>query len=362
MDNRPGVAPELICTPDFKWKDTTAYQVWPGLKSISHPIPLIRRFRFIQGQFVNPLRCAQHAGEKGLDVIHFSNINHLSFPYWQKAYSRMGIKVAISVHDIKRQKEILNRRWEDAQLKAVYRFADALFVHSNFQAAELESFANVDRNKIHVVPHGPYPHGDPVNSDRMTLRKKYDIPVGKRVALFFGQMRDEKNLDGLLEAIKKGSFQDLHLVVAGKGGGKHRGGAYYHQLATRLGIEKNTTFLNRFIQDEEVTELFSLSDWVALPYKNDFTSQSGVLNIAAHYEVPVLVSSSPVLKETVTVCDIGIACEGDTDEALVDGIKKMHSRLDEDHKHAFRTYREQFSWEENASKTLKVYQSLLMDS
>jgi len=357
MGRHSRVEVEVICTPDYEWTQADGYATWDELASISHDIATLRRWRFLKGQFVNPTRAIDHAVSAGLDVLHLANINHLTFPYWRPKLEKADVRVVASAHDVKRRKSIVNRRWEDRQLKAFYRFADALFVHSAYQVRELAAFADVPQDKIHVVPHGLYSHGA-AEASRPEMREKWELPEDQRVALFFGQIRDEKNLGGLLRALSL-TEQTAHLVVAGQGGGRHHGVDHYRQLADELGVTEHVTFIPRFIEDEEVGELFLASDWVALPYKNAFTSQSGVLNVAAHYERPVVVSSSPVLHETVQTCDIGVPCSGDAPEALAAGIEAMHQRLDTGHDHAFKAYREQFSWEENASRSLAVYRELL---
>ena len=353
MGQRSGVEVEAICTPDYKWAHADEYATWDGLASISHDIPTLRRWRFLKGQFVNPKRAIEHAGSAGLDVLHLANINHLSFPYWRPKIADTGVKVVASAHDVKRQKSIISRRWEDRQLKAFYRFADALFVHSDYQANELAAFAEVARNKIHVVPHGLYAHGS-VEASRATLRTKWELPLDRRVALFFGKIRDEKNLDGLLRALSI-TEQSLHLVVAGREDGNHRGIDQYRRLADDLDVLHQVTFIPRYIEDTEVAELFVASDWVALPYVDVFTSQSGVLNVAAHYERPVLVGTAPVLQETVQACDIGTACSEKEAEDLAEGIDTMHERLKNGHNYAFEEYRQRFGWDENVRRTIEVY-------
>lgn len=357
MSRLPGLEVEAICTPDFQWRDASGYASWAGLESISHPIPLLRRLRFLRGQIVNPVRGIEHAVRTGADLIHFSNINHVTFSYWRKHLEKAAIPVAVSVHDVRRQKPILNRAWEERQLKAFYRYADALFVHSAYQADELVAYAGVDRARIHVVPHGPYPHAV-VTRSREEIRRQLGLPQDRQVVLFFGQLRDEKNLDGFLEAMRMSKSRP-HLVVAGQAGGRHRDVAYYQALVERLGLSADVTFLARYIPDEEVGELFTAADWAALPYRNAFTSQSGVLNVAAHYRTPVLVSSSPVIKETVEACDIGVVCSGDTAEALAEGIERMAERLRTGHRHLFDEYLDRFSWRENARRTFEAYQSIL---
>jgi glycosyltransferase involved in cell wall biosynthesis len=357
MGQRSEVKVEAICIPDYKWAHSDGYATWDGLASISHDIPTLRRWQFLKGQFVNPKRAIEHASSVGLDVLHLANINHLSFPYWRPKIEDTDVEVVASAHDVKRGKSIISRRWEDHQLKAFYRFADALFVHADYQVRELAEFADVGQEKIHIVPHGLYAHS-PVDASQEVLREKWDLPVNRRVALFFGKIRDGKNLDGLLRALSRTEAAP-HLIVAGREDGRHHGIDHYRQLASDLGVADRVTFIPRFIEDEEVGELFVASDWVALPYKERFTSQSGVLNVAAHYERPVLVSSAPVLRETVQACDIGVACTGDDPEALAAGIQNIHQRLETGHAHAFEAYHRQFSWSENASRTLTVYRDLL---
>jgi len=357
MGQRSGVEVEAICTPDYQWAHADGYVTWDELASISHEVPTLRRWRFLKGQFVNPKRAIEHASSAGLDVLHLANINHLSFPYWRPKIEDAEVKIVASAHDVMRGKSIISRWWENRQLKAFYRFADALFVHSDHQVRELVEFASVNQEKVHVVPHGLYSHG-PVEASPRALREKWDLPLDQWIALFFGKIRDGKNLDGLLRALHC-SGESLYLVVAGRGGGRHHGIDYYRQLADELGATDRVKFVPRRIKDQEVGELFVASDWIALPYKSDFTSQSGVLNVAVHYERPVLMSSAPVLRETVQTCDIGVACSGDTSADLAEGIEALHQRLEAGHDHAFDAYRQQFSWEENTERTLAAYRGLL---
>lgn len=351
-----GADVELICLPEFEWRDGIGYNTWAGLRSISHEIATLRRASFLIGQFVNPIRGIRHAIKSGSDVIHFADFSHLTFPMWRWALERSSLKVAISAHDIKRQKAILHRGWEDWQLKSAYQYADALFVHSEYQAGELVQFANVNPQKVHVVPHGPYPYGE-VAQGKEVLREEFDLPKNKQIALFFGQIRDEKNLNGFLRGMVRTNV-DPHLLVAGRSGGRHRGAEFYQQLATALGIDDRVYFIDRFIEEEEVSKLFTLADWVALPYENSFTSQSGVLNVAAHYNKPVLASSSPVLAETVRKANIGVSCTGDAPASLAEGIEKIYHDVESGREFDFTQYKQDYSWEENARCTLNVYRSI----
>jgi len=351
---RGDVAAELMCSPAFAPDSPPPYSIWPGLSELSHPIPMVRRARFLAAQFTSPLRGIARARAVDADILHVCNINHLTFPMWRRRLGRGRARVVATVHDVRRQKKMLSRRWERRQLEAFYRFADALFVHSECQLQELVEFAGLDADKVHVVPHGLYHHGSSAGLDRTEARRRFGLPRAGQIALFFGQLRDEKNLESLLRALA--SMRDPpHLVVAGRAGAKHHGADYYRHVATSAGVGSRVTFLDRFIADDEVAPLFAAADWVALPYREDFTSQSGVLNVAASYERPVLVSSAPVLRETVSSCDVGVTCDGDGPESLVTGITSIMTRVERGDAFAFAEYRRRFSWTEAARRAAEVY-------
>ena len=356
MQARGDIEVEVVCSPEYSWKDSKGYSTWPGLRPLSHKISVLRRLKFLRGQFENPRRCINRAASNGSSIIHFSNINQVSFPYWKRKLAASGLKCAISVHDVKRRKGILNKRWEKKQLQGIYRFADVLFVHSAYQLNELVSFAGVNPAKVFIVPHGPYEHDEPTE-DPSSVRKRLGIAPDRQVALFFGQVRDDKNLDSFMRSMAE-SQESFHLVVAGKAGGRHRNISYYISLAQELGLEDQITFNSGYIPDQEVSNLFVASDWVVLPYKNSFTSQSGVLNVAAHYRKPVLASSAPVLAETVRENVIGIACEGDNVSALKDGIERIYRQVDTGVQYDFEGYLHRNSWEVNARICLKAYKQI----
>lgn len=350
---------EVVCSPDFIWKEADGYRTWDGLRSLSHASTARRRLRFLAGQIINPRRFAAHASSVGADIVHFSNVNHLTFPFWRKALSSTGAAVVISVHDVQRQKSIVSRVWEDRQLKAVYQQADALFVHSDLQADELNDWADVRPDKIHVVPHGPYPHGRPT-ADRGKLRRRYGLPKNGQVALFFGQIRDEKNLEGFIRGMAL-CDENLHLFVAGAANSRHRDINYYEMIAREAGVGGRVTFLNRFIEEVEVADVFGTADWVALPYKAGFTSQSGVLNVAAHYRKPLLVGCAPVIRSTVESSQIGVAARGDEPTAIAPAIAEIMHQVPAGDAWRFDEYLDAHSWKENARRTVEVYRALMSE-
>ena len=353
----PDVEAELWCAPDFHWQQPDGYAVWDGLWGLTDPRPTVRRSNFLISQVLSPRRAARRARREGTDVVHFASFNNLTFPLWKRALSRSGARVVITAHDVLRVKPILHAGWEDGQLAAVYRWADALLVHSEHQKAELIAFAAVDPERVHLVPHGPYAYAEATEAP-LALRRRYGLPADRQVALFFGQLRDEKGLEPFFHAMARAE-RPFHLLVTGAAGGGHRGADYYRAAAEQAGVGDRVTLLDRFVPDEEVGDVFSAADWVALPYEERFTSQSGVLNVAAHFRKPALVSSAPVLAETVRASGIGVAANGDSPDVLLAAADELTRLVADGASFPFDRYARRYSWQANAEQTRAIYRDVL---
>ena len=346
-----GASVEAAVVPEFVWRDAPGFDTWPGLRSISHPNRFRRKARFLIGQFVNPYRLASRAQHLSPDVIHLCSINHLSYPFWERAFPRTGPILAVTVHDVQRQKGILCKSWEAWQLKRFYRRADLLFVHSQIQVDELRQFAGVSRDKVCVIPHGPYEY-PAASESRNETRRRLGIPTNAFLGLAFGQIRDEKRIDRLIAALRCRSDR-IHLLVAGSTVSGHQPHEFYQAVVRRNRMEGRVHFLPGFIPDQQVGELFQASDWVALTYAKTFTSQSGVLSSAVNYRVPVLATPTPSFRTSLERFSIGVLCSDDSISGIRDGIERLqgHSAAAWD----FETWLSKNSWRENARITVTEY-------
>ena len=351
-----GIDPELACAPSFGWRDEAAYGVAPVLRELYHSNRFRRRLRFLAGQFANPLRMLRYAQSISADIVHFSNVTQLTFPLWGRRLDRLNVPIVATVHDAFRSRGLVHPAYDNAQLTRFYRRADALFVHSDQQAALLES-CGVPHDRIHLVVHGPYDYGSPTES-RTALRQRYGLPPEKQVALFFGSVRDDKNLDLFLRAARSHQAK-LHVLIAGRFNDRQRFGLQQCQgLVRDLGLSDSVTILPRHIPDEEVADLFTACDWVALPYGGQFSSQSGVLNVAAAYDRPVLVSGTGGMLQAIRACDIGVATVPDDVAALDVAMGELMARITGGCRFEYDRYRDLFSWQVCARSTMDVYREL----
>jgi glycosyltransferase involved in cell wall biosynthesis len=195
-----------------------------------------------------------------------------------------------------------------------------------------------------VIPYGPHQFPEPLEN-RSTVRKRLGIPDGAVVLFSFGHVRDNKNLQYAIEALRE--IPDAQLVVAGSRiSSSQKPESYYMELAKSLGVANRCTWIIDYITETEAANLFNASDLVLLTYSGSFRSASGVLHLAARYRKHSLVSSGQgSLQSVVRKYHIGIWIEPDNQEAVTEGIK---SWITAPSYPDWEAYVRDNSWEKNA--------------
>lgn len=126
--------------------------------------------------------------------------------------------------------------------------------------------------------------------------------------LFFGFIRDYKGLDLLLEAMADKRLKDknVKLIVAGE---FYNNSEKYFELEKKYDVADKIIWRNDFIPDSQVATYFSAADIIVQPYKS--ATQSGVTQIAYHFEKPMLVTNVGGLAEIVPDGKVGYVVKPD---------------------------------------------------
>lgn len=128
--------------------------------------------------------------------------------------------------------------------------------------------------------------------------------------LFFGFIRDYKGLDLLIESFKDPRLQQLNLKLLVAGEFYSNEEAYLSLIKeNQLGdyIELHTNF----IPDGDVKYYFSAADMIVQPYKT--ATQSGISQIAYHFNKPMIVTNVGGLPEIVPDGKVGFVVERSPD-------------------------------------------------
>ena len=193
---------------------------------------------------------------------------------------------------------------------------DGMVAMSRSVMADVDLFDPHGHKARAFCPHPLYDHYGDLLGREEALRL-LDLDPAHRYILFFGFIRDYKGLDLLLEAMadKRVAELDAKLIVAGEFYGDPR--PYMEQI-DRLGIGDRVVLKTDFIPDHEVNRYFCAADLVAQPYKT--ATQSGVTQIAFHFERPMLVTNVGGLPEIVPDGKVGFVVDPTADniaDALV---------------------------------------------
>ena len=184
-------------------------------------------------------------------------------------------------------------------------------------------------------------------------RTNLGIPQTKKVILFFGFIRDYKGLDLLIEAMKM--LPDDHtLIIAGEVYGDFK---RYQNIIDKNSLGKKVHLFTRYIPDNEVPLFFSASDVCVLPYRSG--TQSGIIGISYHFDLPVIVTDVGGLKEIVEDGRTGLVVKEPSTRLIADSIGKY---FDEGLKDKFRKeiqeYKNKHSWSALAEDIISFYKTL----
>jgi glycosyltransferase involved in cell wall biosynthesis len=129
-------------------------------------------------------------------------------------------------------------------------------------------------------------------------------------------------------------------------------------LVKESGLEKDVLFYDHFINDADVRLFFSGADLVVQPYKS--ATQSGVTQIAYHFDKPMLVTDVGGLKEIVPHEKCGYVVQPEP-KAIADAIIDY---FDNNRKNAFtecvRKEKEKFTWNKMTDAVTEVFYKCLL--
>jgi len=189
-------------------------------------------------------------------------------------------------------------------------------------------------------PHPLYDNFGPIKSKREALAA-LRLPDAIGYLLFFGFIRAYKGLDIMLEAFadKRLVAMPIKLIIAGE---FYEDAAPYETLIQRYNLEERIIRATDFIPNEKVVDYFCAADLIVQPYKN--ATQSGVSQIAYHFERPMLVTDVGGLAELIPDGVVGYVVPP-TPVAIADAVVDFYAaKREESFAVGVREQKKQFSW------------------
>ena len=183
--------------------------------------------------------------------------------------------------------------------------------------------------------------------ERQDACKELNLPTNRKILLFFGFIRKYKGLDWFLLALK--NLQELYVknniseplplfVVAGEFYDKEEN---YRELIDELLPQGNLVLHTHFISNDKVKYYFSAADLMIQSYIR--ATQSGVIPLAYHFEVPMLVTRVGSLADYVPDNKIGLVAEPNVED-ITQKILQFLKMDSQQFKGNFKEEKLKYSW------------------
>lgn len=212
-----------------------------------------------------------------------------------------------------------------------------------------QDILDISPNKdVRVSPHPLYDHyGELVEKKKACSALGLNPDVN--YLLFFGLIREYKGLDLLLEAFADSRFRNrnMKLIVAGE---HYDDAERYDQLIHSKGLESEVIRLQAFIPDSDVKYYFSAADVLIQPYRT--ATQSGVTQIAYHFDLPMIVTDVGGLKEMCPDGVVGYVCEPNI-ASISEALDRFLASDQKQFRENIKNEKNKFSWEIFSSKILE---------
>ncbi|MBI2706450.1 MAG: glycosyltransferase family 4 protein [Actinobacteria bacterium] len=283
----PGDTLTVECLQSFRDEplddEGAAYTKIRDLPDVSHTRTGIARILDrLKVHAVRAWRRRRLARSGRFDVLYIETLSLLD------AVTLRGLKrrlpVVTLVHDVEPHKRVLPPRLQDFVLRQAYLQSSQLVVlHDTIKSRLVERFA-LDPARVTVIPHAL--------EGRWGARPEHEGPPVR--LLVFGSLRPNKGIDVLLDAVENVDPSLVSVVIAGSGDR-----ALEQRVTAAANRLRHVTAEIDYLTPERKVELFRAADIVVLPYRESFTSQSGVLLDSYAYGLPSIVTDVGAIGPTV---------------------------------------------------------------
>ncbi len=156
-----------------------------------------------------------------------------------------------------------------------------------------------DPAAVVTVPHPVYDFGEPGRPRRARgeAREALGLPADARLVLFFGFIKPYKGVVHLIDAagpLREEFGDDLQILIVGDIYGEKQ--PYLDRIAASGG-QQIIRLVDGFVPDDTVEDYFLAADVAVLPYIS--ATQSGIVQIAYNYDLPVITTDVGGLPEVV---------------------------------------------------------------
>jgi glycosyltransferase involved in cell wall biosynthesis len=337
----------VLLGPAYPYRGGIAHfteKMYRGLCTLGHTVDVVtfrRQYpRFVfpgHSQFEPPEVAAPFVAERLIDTLNPLSWRHTAasvaarrpdvvvvsywMPFFAAAFAsiarrlrRQNIPVLAILHNVLPHERHPGDRWLSRHFLSA---CDGCVVMS--AAVEADVRALNTKAPLERIDHPVYDLFGPI-VPRDEARRRLAVPSEADVLLFFGFVRRYKGLDVLLESLPQvlRHRPSVLLIVAGE---CYEDLSEMQAFVRSHGLEDHVRFDVRYIPGEAVADYFAAADVVVQPYRS--ATQSGVAQIAFHYERPLIVTDVGGLAEVVPHEQVGYVVPPEDPAALAAAIVRF---------------------------------------
>ena len=203
----------------------------------------------------------------------------------------------------------------------------------------------------------PHPINDQLGEiiDKKTAREKLGLQTEGKYVLFFGIIRKYKGLDLLIRAFSHQKVKKHHikLLVVGE---FYDSPKPYQEMIRQYHLEEQVKLINKFVPGSHIKQYFSAADLVAQTYHT--ASQSGITQMAYHFERPMLVTDVGGLSEIVPHEKVGYVVEKDPPQIATAIADFFENERFEAFSRQASEEKKKYSWGAFVDKLISLYERL----
>jgi glycosyltransferase involved in cell wall biosynthesis len=351
-------SPEMHATPGLNFLNMQGSQQ-PG-------VSLAKRILRLIFFYARLCRFAAAATPRIFHILWNNKFSYIDRTLLMLYYKLLGKKVVLTAHNVNTAKRdskdsLLNR----FTLKAQYRLADHIFVHTEKMRTELLQDFGASEHAVSVIPFGINNSVPDTDLTPAEAKRRLGLGDGEKAVLFFGAIRPYKGLEYLVAAFDQlaAKHTDYRLIIAGE---RKKGSERYlddilESMSRQLWWEQVIRKIE-FVPDEETELYFKAADVLVLPYAQVF--QSGVLFLSYSFGLPVIATDVGSFRDDIIDGKTGFVCRALDPQDMATAIEAyfasdLYKALVHRRPGIRKAANAQYSWDIVAEKTCSVYAQLL---
>ncbi len=337
---------EYVLFFDWRFRDMKEFE---QKNSVIKNFPFSQYNKFLPFAYSHMLISA-YLIKEGLDVFH-SPITSLPLTYPKKS--------VVTVHDLAIYK---NPSWFPSQIFSTkllvpqsLRKADKIIAVSDSTRRDLKNIFNIPAKKMKVIHEGSVIKKIPIKNKRFDSISKFKL--GSKYILFVGTLEPRKNVVTLIRAYKKlldqgSKFSNYQLVLAGHKGFKN---SEVFDEIKELKLKKNVKYLGYVTHNQKLDLMKKASCFV---FPSEYEGFGLPVLEAMAIGTPVITSNVSSLPEIAGKA--ALLVNPTREQEIANALKKLlgDSKLQKRLSQRGLKRAKEFSWEQCAKETIKVYESV----